>query len=66
MTASFSGFVNGETLASSGVSGSPSLPHDTAASPVGTYTITAAQGTLAARTTLQLRQRDLDRDPGGI
>jgi hypothetical protein len=44
-TASYSGFVNGETLASSGVSGSPSLTsNDTAASPVGAYTIQAALG----------------------
>ena len=50
LTASFSGFVNGETLASSGVSGSPSLTsNDTAASPVGTYAILAAQGTLTAQ-----------------
>jgi hypothetical protein len=47
--AGYSGFVNGETLATSGVSGSPSLTTNaTAASPVGSYTITAAQGTLAA------------------
>ena len=44
-TASYCGFVNGETLASSGVSGSPNLTsNDTAASPVGAYTIQAALG----------------------
>ena len=49
LTASFSGFVNGETLATSGISGVPSLTAgDTAASPVGSYAIVAAQGTLAA------------------
>ena len=49
-TASYSGFVNGETLASSGVTGSPNLTSsDTADSPVGTYTIVAAKGMLAAQ-----------------
>ncbi|HEY5313227.1 MAG TPA: MBG domain-containing protein, partial [Pirellulales bacterium] len=49
-TATISGFANGETLASSGVSGSASLSsNDTATSPVGgTYTITAALGSLVA------------------
>jgi hypothetical protein len=48
-SASYSGFKNGETLATSGVMGSPSLTTAaTAASPVGTYAITAATGTLAA------------------
>jgi ELWxxDGT repeat protein len=48
-TASYSGFQNGETLASSGVAGAPDLSSsDTTASPVGTYTITAAAGTLSA------------------
>ncbi|TML85690.1 MAG: hypothetical protein E6G08_13640, partial [Actinobacteria bacterium] len=48
-TASFSGFKNGETLATSGVTGSPSLSTTaSAASPVASYTITAAVGTLAA------------------
>src|SRR5205085_700669 len=43
------GFVNGEALGSSGVSGSAALSTTaTAASPVSTYPITAAVGTLAA------------------
>ena len=47
---SCSGFVNGDTLASSDLSGSVSLTcSDTAASPVGTYPIVATQGTLASR-----------------
>ncbi len=47
-TASYSGFVNGD---GQGVlSGSPSLTTNaTSASPVGTYTIAAAQGTLASQ-----------------
>lgn len=46
-TYTITGFVNG--LTQSVVSGSPSLTTTaTTASPVGTYTITAAQGTLAA------------------
>jgi hypothetical protein len=46
-TASYTGFVNGDT--SSVLSGSPSLTTTaTSASPAGTYTITAAVGTLAA------------------
>jgi hypothetical protein len=49
LTASYSGFVNGDMLATSGVTGAPSLTCTaTTTSPVGTYTITAAQGTLAA------------------
>ena len=48
-TASYSGFVNGETLATSGVTGSPLLTTTaTPASPVGTYPIEAAQGSLTA------------------
>jgi hypothetical protein len=48
-TASYSGFQNGETLATSGVTGSPSLTTvATPTSAVGNYTITAALGTLAA------------------
>src|SRR5439155_25348948 len=50
-TASFSGFKNGETFATSGVTGSPSLATTaTATSSVAgsPYTITAAVGTLAA------------------
>jgi MBG domain (YGX type)/Galactose oxidase, central domain/Kelch motif len=48
-TATFSGFKNGETLATSGVTGTPSLTTTaTSASPVGTYPIVAALGTLAA------------------
>src|SRR2546427_967223 len=46
-TASYSGFVNGDTAAV--LSGSPSLTTPaTASSPAGSYTITAAQGTLSA------------------
>src|SRR5205823_1161107 len=46
-TASYSGFVNGDTAAV--LSGSPSLSTSASAtSDVGSYTITAAQGTLAA------------------
>jgi hypothetical protein len=48
-TAGYGGFVGGETLATSGVAGGPSLTTTaTASSPVGSYVITAAQGTLAA------------------
>ena len=48
-TASYSGFVLGQTIGDSGVTGSPSLTsNDTTASPPGTYTITAAQGSLSA------------------
>ncbi len=48
-TATISGFVNGETLSTSGVTGIASLTsNDTALSPVGNYTITAALGTLSA------------------
>src|SRR5262249_7968121 len=49
-TASYMGFKNGETLGTSGVTGSPSLTTlATATSPVpGPYPITAALGTLAA------------------
>jgi hypothetical protein len=48
-TASYSGFKNGETLATSGVSGGPSLTTTaTAAGPVGKFAITAATGTLAS------------------
>jgi uncharacterized repeat protein (TIGR01451 family) len=47
--ASYSGFVNGETLATSGVSGVPSLTTTaTATSPIGTYPITASIGTLTS------------------
>ena len=46
-TPSYSGFVNGDTSAV--LTGSPSLTTTaTAASPVGSYTITAAAGTLSA------------------
>jgi len=48
-TVSYSGFKNGETLATSGVTGSPSLTTTaTASSPVGAYGITAAPGSLTA------------------
>jgi len=49
LTPSYSGFKNGETLATSGVTGSPSLTTTaTSISPVGPYPIIAALGTLAA------------------
>src|SRR5262249_33576588 len=48
-SATISGFQNGETLATSGVTGIASLSSDdTATSPVGSYTITPTQGSLAA------------------
>lgn len=48
-TAGFTGFKNGQNLASSGVTGAASLTTTaTPASPVGPYTISAAVGTLAA------------------
>ena len=46
LTASYSGFVGGETLATSGVTGSPALS-TTSTNVAGTYPITAAQGTLS-------------------
>jgi hypothetical protein len=49
LTATITGFVNGETLATSGVTGSPSLgTAATTSSPVGTYDITSSLGSLAA------------------
>jgi sugar lactone lactonase YvrE len=48
-TVGYSGFQYGQTLATSGVSGTPSLTSsDNATSPPGSYTITAALGTLSA------------------
>src|SRR5205823_3010099 len=48
-TASFNGFKNGETLPTSGVTGSPSLTTVAGnTSAVGTYAITAALGSLAS------------------
>ena len=47
LTASYSGFVGGETLATSGVTGTPALS-TTTTNVAGTYPITAAQGTLSA------------------
>ena len=48
-TATITGFVAGETLAMSGVTGSPALSTvANLSSPVGTYPITAALGSLAA------------------
>src|SRR5262249_45119492 len=47
LTASYAGFVGGETLPTSGVTGSPAL-NTTSTNVVGTYPITAAQGTLSA------------------
>ena len=49
LTATISGFVNGETLATSGVTGSASCTTTaTAATAPGTYPITCTRGTLAA------------------
>jgi subtilisin family serine protease len=49
LTASFGGFKNGETPATSGVTGAPSLTTTaTAGSVVGNYPITVAGGTLAS------------------
>jgi hypothetical protein len=49
LAASISGFVNGETLATSGVTGSPALSTTADVnSPVGTYPINVEQGTLSA------------------
>jgi VCBS repeat-containing protein len=48
-TATYTGFVNGETLGTSGITGSPSLTTTaTSASPAGNYPITAAHGTLSS------------------
>src|SRR5262249_38722293 len=47
LTASYSGFVGGETLATSGVTGSPALS-TTSTNVAGADPITAAQGTLSA------------------
>ncbi len=50
LTATLSGFVNGEALATSDVTGSPSCTTTaTASSPVGTYPITCTLGTLASQ-----------------
>jgi hypothetical protein len=49
LTATITGFVNGESLATSGVTGSPSLSTSaTLASPPGTYSITAGLGSLTS------------------
>ncbi|OGX85868.1 hypothetical protein BEN47_14260 [Hymenobacter lapidarius] len=49
LTANFGGFKNAQTLATSGVSGEPGISTlATPASAVGTYEISASQGTLAA------------------
>jgi hypothetical protein len=49
LTASYSGFKNGETLATSGVTGTPTLTTTaTTTSAVGSYAITATAGTLAS------------------
>src|SRR5262249_33811786 len=51
LTASYSGFVNGQTLATSGVTGSPALSTTAATNSTvagSPYTITAANGTLGA------------------
>ena len=61
-TATFTGFKNGETLATSGVTGSAELlEHGDGTTPVGTAAITCAVGTLAAgQLRLHLRRRDAD------
>jgi len=47
--ATYTGFKNGQTLATSGVTGDPSLTTvATASSPIGSYTITAAVGSLVS------------------
>ena len=52
LTASYSGFVHGEVLATSGVTGAPALSTTaTISSPAGTYPITIGTGTLAALNT---------------
>jgi hypothetical protein len=49
LTASYAGFVNGETLATSGITGSPNLATvANAASPAGGYPIKVTDGTLNA------------------
>ncbi len=49
LTASYSGFVHGETLLTSGVTGSPSLSTSaTTTSPPGSYAIPASAGSLSA------------------
>jgi len=49
LTATISGFVNGQTLATSGVTGSPTCTTTaTNSSPGGTYPITCSMGTLGA------------------
>jgi hypothetical protein len=49
LTATITGFVNGQTLASSGVTGSPDLSTSaTTNSPVGAYPIQISQGTLSS------------------
>jgi hypothetical protein len=49
LTATISGFVNGQTLATSGVTGTPACTTTaTSSSPAGTYPITCTLGTLAA------------------
>jgi hypothetical protein len=60
LTASYAGFVGGETLPTSGVTGSPALS-TTTTNVAGTYPITAAQGTLsAANYSLSFVQRRID------
>ena len=64
-TVSYSGFVNGETLATSGVMGSPVLTTvATATDPAGTYPIVATQGhghLGGGQLRLCVRERDADR-----
>ena len=50
LTVSYTGFIPGETLATSGVTGSPVVSTTAQTdSPAGTYAITASLGTLAAQ-----------------
>ena len=65
-SASYGGFVLGQTLGNSGVSGAPSLAStDGSASPVGSYPITVALGTLAAQNYIvHAGQRNAERYAG--
>jgi hypothetical protein len=49
LTVTYSGFINGETFATSGINGAPNVTTSaTAASLAGTYTIIPSQGTLSS------------------
>ncbi len=66
LTATYSGFINGETLATSDVTGNPSLVTTAATdSAAGTYAIIAGAGTLdIGQLQLRVRQRRPDGDIG--